>query len=171
MTGSDMNKGVYIALIVICIILIAVTVYFLIRKITKSIGRLSVRGLVLMLVLFAALIFVFYRFGFSKDRNGMSGNEAGREDPEQTDTAEVPEVPENSILLRDDKIWIDGEKTERQQLSEKLTAYLVPRINEGVRLFTIIDDYSSSGLVSEAESVFIKNGLERDRTYRVVTQE
>ena len=167
-----MNKGVYIALIVFCFLVICVVFYFLILKITRRIGRLPIKGLITLLILFTGVIFLLVYFGLLKDNNGLqNADSADMEGSEQYGEADpVPEVPENSILLKDDVIWADGKMIDRSQLKEKISEYIEPRINEAIEI-TIIDDFSSAGLIKEVEEVFAVHNLERNKGYRIERRE
>ncbi len=163
-----MNKGVYIALIVLCVLVIFVVFYFLILKITRRIGRLPIKGLITLLVLLVGVTFLLVYFGLFKDNSGMqSGNSPEGIGSEQNgDSVSIPEVPENSILLKDDVIWIDGKTVDRSQLKEKVSEYIEPRINEAIEV-TIIDSFSSAGLVKEVEKVCKDHNLTRNQGYRI----
>ena len=166
-----MDKGVYIALIILCVLVILVVSYFLILKITRKIGRLPIKGLVMLLILLVGILVAVYYYGFAGDRHGMqNGNESeGTGSDQNGEDISAPEMPENSILLRNDEVWIDRKRVDSFQMEEKIKEYLEPRINEAV-VVTIIDEYSSSRLVKEVEEIFRQKNLEKGRSYRLETR-
>ena len=161
-----MDKGVYIALIVFCFLVIFVVVYFLILKITRKIGRLPIKGLVTLLILLTCIIGLLFYFGLFKDNSGMQNGSdlEGVGSSEDGDSITAPEVPENSILLMNDEIWIEGKRIDRFELKKKVSEYIEPRIDKGIGI-TIIDDYSSSELVKEVEKVLKDHNLEKNTSY------
>ena len=161
-----MDKGVYIALIVFCFLVVFVVIYFLILKITRKIGRLPIKGLVALLILLTCIIGLLFYFGLFKDNSGMQNgtNQDGVGSIEDGDSVTIPDVPENSILLMNDEIWIDGKRIDRFQLKEKVSEYIEPRIDKAIEI-TIIDDYSSSELVKEVEKVLRDHNLEKNTSY------
>ncbi|MCR5322967.1 MAG: hypothetical protein K6E85_06835 [Lachnospiraceae bacterium] len=167
-----MDKGVYIALIVLCFLVICVVFYFLILKITRKIGRLPIKGLITLLVLLVGIIILLFYFGLFNDKNGMqNGNNPEGTGAEQNgESVTIPEVPENSILLMNDEIWMDGKRIDRSQLKEKVSEFIEPRIDKAIDI-TIIDDYSSSELIKEVEKVLIDHNLEREKGYTLERRE
>ncbi|MBO4414565.1 MAG: hypothetical protein J5824_01120 [Lachnospiraceae bacterium] len=167
-----MNKGVYIALIVFCVLVIFVVFYFLILKITRKIGRLPIKGLITLLILLVGVTFLLVYFGLFKDNSGMQNgnNQDGIGSEQNGESVSIPEVPENSILLKDDIIWIDGKQIDRSQLKEKVSEYIEPRINEAIEV-TIIDSFSSAGLIKEVERVFTDHNLNINQGYRIETRD
>ncbi|MCR5329726.1 MAG: hypothetical protein K6E62_00870 [Lachnospiraceae bacterium] len=161
-----MNKPLLIFLMVLCVLTIAVTIYFLVVKITRRIGRLPVKGLISLLVLFIGLLILLFWL-LTKERNGSS-NGGDPVDAQYASQEDMPpaENEQDHIYLKNDVVWIDSQKVDADRLEEKIDEYLKPRINNAVRV-TIVDDYSSSELVKRVEAIFRKNNLEKDKGYLI----
>ena len=165
-----MNKPLLIALMVICFLTIGVTIYFLILKITRRIGRLPIKGLITLLVFFVGLMILLFWL-LTKDNNGSMGGGSSDAQYALDDDAPPAENEEDHIYLKNDVVWIDRLKVDPDRIEEKINEYLRPRINKALRV-TIVDEYSSSELVKKVEAIFRKNNLERSRgDYKIEIKE
>ena len=159
-----MNKNLAIALLVIVVLVLGVSLFFLARKVTRKIGRLHIGSLIVLIAISVILIIFLIRYVFFSENKGASGGNS----EESGISEEIPDVPENTVLLRADEIWIEGEDApiDRSRMKEKLNEYLKAKIRDRITV-TIRDDFSSSMLVKEVEQIFKDNDLEKDKSYKI----